>query len=135
MPIPLQSVSENLLESYFDRLWPICRSIMGQGFRTSLKILDEIMPTAKLHFNSGTQVFDWTIPHEWIPKEAYFVGPDGRRHAEFQQNNLHLLNYSTGFRGRMGLSDLRSHLFSLPNMPDAIPYRTSYYERQWGFCL
>lgn len=126
---------EARIERYFDRLWPICRSITGPGYRESLDILGEIMPTARLRFPSGMQVFDWTVPKEWVPRDAYFVDPRGVKHAELKVNNLHLLGYSVPFRGRMRLADLDPHLFSLPEQPAAIPYLTSYYRERWGFCV
>ncbi len=123
------------LERYFDQLWPICRSITGPGFRESLDILAELMPICRLRFPSGSQAFDWTVPQEWFPREAYFVGPDGVRRADFKVNNLHLLGYSAPFEGRIPLAELRSHLYSAPERPKAIPYFTSYYVERWGFCL
>jgi aminopeptidase-like protein len=123
------------LEAYFDRLWPICRSIMGAGFRDSLTILDELMPCERLHFSTGTHVFDWVIPKEWTVRDAYVIDPNGRRRLAFRESNLHLLNYSAPFRGRLGLSELKGHLYSLPSRPDAIPYLTTYYKERWGFCL
>jgi aminopeptidase-like protein len=123
------------VEQYFDRLWPICRSLTGPGYRESLDILGEIMPTDRLRFETGRRVFDWVVPNEWRVRDAYFVDPHGVRRAHFAVNNLHLLGYSTPFRGRMRLSDLGPHLYSLPHQPNAIPYLTSYYQERWGFCL
>lgn len=125
----------HLLEKYFDKLWPICRSIMGEGYRTSLKILSESVPFDRLDFKTGTRVFDWVVPPEWVVRDAYFVDPFGKKHAEFKKNNLHLINYSAPFKGKLPLSELRSHLHTLPEEPGAIPYLTSYYKPQWGFCL
>ncbi len=123
------------LERYFDRLWPICRSVAGPGFRKSLDILSEIVPFRRLRFASGRKVLDWTVPPEWSAKEAYFIGPNGKRYADFSKNNLHLLNFSTPFKGRLRLEELKKHLYTLPAQPKAIPYLTSYYKRRWGFCL
>lgn len=123
------------LESYFDRLWPICRSILGPGFRQSLDILSEMMPMERLTFPTGTQVLDWVVPQEWRPKNAYFIGPDGKKRADFQGNNLHLVQYSAPFKGRLSLSKLKPHLHSLPQQPEAVPYLTSYYQNRWGFCI
>lgn len=123
------------LEEYFDRLWPICRSITGEGYRRSLDIVSEVVPTERLRFPTGQSVFDWTVPDEWNVRDAYLVDPHGARRAEFSRNNLHLLNYSAPFRGEMSLEELRPHLYSLPDQPDAIPYLTSYYKERWGFCL
>jgi aminopeptidase-like protein len=123
------------MELYFDCLWPICRSLMGPGFRRSLKILEEIIPLRKLRFATGENVFDWTVPKEWNARDAYLIDPFGKKRAAFKTNNLHLVNYSAPFRGRMPLEKLREHLHSLPDLPDAIPYLTSYYKERWGFCL
>lgn len=125
----------HVLEGYFDKLWPICRSILGEGYRSSLKILCELVPFKRLKFKTGTRVFDWTVPQEWVVNDAYFTDPSGKRHAEFTKNNLHLINYSAPFMGKLQLSELRSHLHTLPEQPGVIPYLTSYYKPQWGFCL
>jgi len=131
----MKNEQKKFLEKYFDRLWPIPRSITGPGFLESLDILNELIPTIRHKFPTGQSVFDWQIPKEWIPREAYFIGPDGKKRANFSDNNLHLLNYSTPFSGSVSLEKLRKHLYSLPDMPNAIPYLTSYYEKRWGFCL
>lgn len=123
------------LETTFDRLWPICRSLMGPGFRESLAIFKESIPLEELRFKSGQSVFDWQVPLEWRPRAGYFLDPQGRRHADFSQNNLHLLGYSVPFRGKISRSELDQHLYSLPDQPDAIPYLTSYYRERWGFCI
>ena len=123
------------LENYFDRLWPICRSILGPGFRDSLKILQELVPFETLHFSSGERVFDWVVPREWVARDAYIIGPDGRKFCDFTKNNLHLVNYSIPFRGKVSLEELDQHLYSLPELPNAIPYVTSYYKERWGFCI
>ncbi len=123
------------IESCFDRLWPITRSITGPGFRESLDILSDIIPTERLRFETGRKVFDWTVPREWNAHDAYFVDPYGRKRAKFKENNLHLVSYSTPFQGQMTLDELRPHLHSLPEQPSAIPYITSYYKDTWGFCL
>ncbi len=133
-PVTTDSMTEEI-ERYFDRLWPICRSITGSGYRESLDILSEIMPTERLRFPTGSKVFDWTVPKEWAVRDAFLIDPNGRKRAHFKANNLHLVSYSVPFEGRMGLEDLRSHLHSVPDQPDAIPYRTFYYDEQWGFCL
>ena len=118
---------ESRLEHYFDRLWPIPRSLAGPGFRESLKILGELVPFEWLCFSTGTQVFDWTIPPEWAVREAYIKGPDGRKRADFKTNNLHLVGYSAPFCGRLSLEQLKPHLHTIPEIPKAIPYLTSYY--------
>lgn len=116
-------------------IYPICRSITGNGVRETLSKLGRHVPLAITEVPTGTQVFDWTIPREWNIRDAYVKASDGRKVIDFQRHNLHVLNYSTPVRARMSLSDLKPHLFSLPDDPDLIPYRTSYYKEQWGFCL
>ena len=126
---------EKQMEVYFDRLWPICRSIMGPGYRESLKILAELMPVHRLSFKTGQKVLDWVVPDEWSVREAFLIDPKGRKRADFKTNNLHLVNYSAPFKGRLTFTELRPHIHSLPDMPYAIPYLTSYYKKDWGFCV
>ena len=120
---------------YFDRLWPLLRSLTGAGVRSTHDILSELLPLERMEIPSGTPVFDWTVPQEWVVREAYVVDPQGRRVLDVRTHNLHLLNYSAPFRGTLSRRELDAHLHSLPDQPDAIPYRTSYYERRWGLCL
>lgn len=123
------------MEAYFDRLWPIYRSMAGPGFRQSLSIIEEIMPTKRLRFETGSKVLDWLVPCEWKINEAYFIDPLGNKHADIKDNNLHLVSYSAPFRGRISLRELHAHLHTLPSQPNAIPYVTSYYRQYWGFCI
>lgn len=123
------------MEAIFDRLWPIMRSITGDGVRQTHDILSEIIPLQRMEIPSGTAVFDWTIPREWVFKEAYVIDPAGNRILDASKNTLHLVNYSAPFRGTMTKAELEKRLFSLPQMPDAIPYVTSYYRDNWGFCI
>ncbi len=123
------------LERYFDRLWPLPRSITGAGLRATLAVLSELMPLELTEVPSGTAVHDWTVPEEWSVKAAHIVTPDNRRICDFAVNNLHLLGYSRPFRGRLSRAALDAHLHSLPELPDAIPYLTSYYTPRWGFCI
>ena len=116
-------------------LYPICRSITGDGFRASLRRLGEIVPIALTEVPTGTRVFDWTVPKEWNVRDAWIDDPSGRRVVQFRQSNLHVVNYSVPVRARLSLAELRPHLHSLPQRPNAIPYRTSYYAEDWGFCL
>ncbi|MDM8562557.1 DUF4910 domain-containing protein [Candidatus Marithioploca araucensis] len=95
------------IENYFDRLWPINRSITGSGIRESLTIISEIIPIKRLKFKSGQKVFDWIVPKEWKAREAYFVDPTGREHAIFSKNNLHLVGYSRPVRKKMNFSELK----------------------------
>ena len=118
------------------KLWPLNRSITGEGLRETLKEISEHLPDLKIKsFKSDLKVFDWTVPEEWHVNEAYIIDPEGKKICDFSKNNLHLVGYSSPFRGRMQLNDLQKYLHSLPDQPNAIPYITSYYERKWGFCL
>lgn len=123
------------LEALFDRLWPLPRSITGNGLRDSLKILGEVVPLKLVEVPTGKEVFDWTIPPEWNVAEAYVVDPKGKKILDFSENNLHLVGYSIPFEGEMTRQELDAHLYSLPELPEAIPYVTSYYNKRWGFCL
>jgi aminopeptidase-like protein len=129
--------SESLreIELLFDRLWPILRSITGEGVRETLAILSELAPLQRIEVASATKVFDWTVPPEWVVNEAHVLTPSGERILDVHENNLHLLNYSAPFRGTLTRAQLDEHLHSLPGQPLAIPYVTSYYERRWGFCI
>lgn len=126
---------ETRLEQYFDRLWPLNRSLAGPGYRQSLDILSEIVPFERLKFYTGEKVFDWTIPREWHVHAAYIVDPQGKKRLDVQTNNLHLLGYSAPFRGTVSREELKKHLYTLPEQPTAIPYMVSYYEERWGFCI
>ena len=117
------------------RLFPIPRSLTGDGVRQSLAILGEQIALEIREIPTGTPVFDWTVPREWRLREAHITAPDGRRIADAAGHNLQLLGYSAPFRGRVDLALLKRHLFTLPGQPDLVPYRTSYYKEQWGFCL
>ena len=118
-----------------ERLFPICRSITGEGVRQSLRILQEYLPLEVHEIPTGAGVFDWTVPREWNIREAWVKDPAGNKVIDFQKNNLHLLSYSVPVHRRMSLSELKGHLFTLPEQPELIPYRTSYYKENWGFCL
>lgn len=126
---------EKELEAYFDRLWPICRSLTGEGVRQTLDILNELVPLTRYRVASGTKVFDWEVPDEWNIRDAYILAPDGRKVADFKVNNLHVLNYSIGVDKALSKAELARHVHTLPGQPDAIPYVTSYYSRKWGFCM
>jgi aminopeptidase-like protein len=118
-----------------EELYPICRSITGDGFRTSLEIMAKYIPLELYKVPSGTQVLDWVVPKEWNIHDAYIKDSKGEKIVDFQKSNLHVLNYSAPVRGKMELSALKEHLFSLPEHDDWIPYRTSYYKENWGFCI
>lgn len=116
-------------------LYPICRSITGDGIRQTLSQIQEHIPLTLTEVPSGVQVLDWMTPKEWNIRDAYIKAPDGKRIADFRNSNLHVLNYSVPVHRTMSLAELRPHLFSIPEHPDWIPYRTSYYEENWGFCI
>jgi aminopeptidase-like protein len=118
-----------------ERLYPICRSITGDGVRETLSIIGETIDLDVHEVPSGTSVLDWTVPREWNIADAYVADSAGRRVIDFREHNLHVVNYSVPVRTVMTLDELRPHLHSLPDQPDLIPYRTSYYDESWGFCL
>jgi len=119
-----------------EELWPLNRSLSGEGTRESLRILKRELSNLEISkFQSGSQVFDWVVPPEWNCYEAYILSPDGRKICDFSNNNLHLVGYSEPIEASVTLAELQEHLFSLPDQPNAIPYVTSYYKRNWGFCL
>jgi len=123
------------LHCFAAELYPICRSITGEGIRQTLAKIQARIPLRSIDVPTGTQVFDWTVPREWNIRDAYIKGPDGKRIVDFRQHNLHVLNYSTPVHAILPLNELKSHLFTIPENPDWIPYRTSYYQENWGFCL
>lgn len=116
-------------------LYPICRSITGDGIRTTLARIKESIRLETFEVPTGTPVFDWSVPKEWNIRDAYIKTRDGKRVVDFRKCNLHVVNYSRPVRAMMSLSELKPHLFTIPAKPDWIPYRTSYYQEDWGFCL
>ena len=116
-------------------LYPICRSITGEGLRETLRTVGRRIDLTIHEVPTGSQVFDWTVPKEWNIRDAWIGRPDGTRVVDFRTSNLHVVNYSIPVRKVLSLSELRPHLHSIPDRPDWIPYRTSYYAQDWGFCL
>ncbi len=116
-------------------LYPICRSITGNGVRETLRKLQQIVPVEIHEVPSGKKVFDWTVPKEWNINDAYVKNSKGDKIIDFKKSNLHVLNYSIPINKTISLDELKKHLFTIPEHPDWIPYRTSYYNENWGFCL
>lgn len=138
LPIPqtTEEVAPSGMHDLMRRLFPICRSITGDGVRETLRILQEYLPGLAIHeVPSGTPCFDWRVPDEWNITEAQLIAPDGSIVADFADNNLHVVSYSEPVDKELSLAELQLHLFSEPSMPDAIPYVTTYYRRNWGFCI
>ncbi|KAB8321343.1 DUF4910 domain-containing protein [Tolypothrix campylonemoides VB511288] len=116
-------------------LYPICRSITGNGFRETLHWIKKHIELTQHEVPTGTQVFDWTVPKEWNIKDAYVKNSNGERIIDFNKSNLHVVNYSVPVKQKIHLEELKKHLFTLSDRPNWIPYRTSYYKESWGFCL
>ena len=123
------------MHALLTELYPICRSITGDGVRQSLRLLQAQIPLTLHEVPTGTPVFDWTVPKEWNIRDAYVKNARGEKVIDFQQSNLHILNYSVPIHQHMSLRELKQHLYSLPDQPQSIPYRTAYYAENWGFCL
>lgn len=124
-----------LLHERLARLYPIPRSLTGAGVRRTLQVLQESIPLEVRSVASGTTVFDWVVPPEWNLREAYIADRHGQRIIDTRHSALHLLGYSEPIDREVTRDELQEHLFSLPDHPDWIPYRTSYYQRRWGFCV
>ncbi len=124
------------MHKFAQRIWPLNRSLTGDGVRETLDCIKEELPKLEIRkFKSGQRVFDWKIPNEWNVNYAYIISPDGVKICDFHENNLHLVGYSESIEKTLTLQELLPFLYSLPDQPEAIPYITSYYESRWGFCL
>jgi aminopeptidase-like protein len=132
---PTSSSFGDRIHSFAAELYPICRSITGDGLRETLRQIGERIPLQVHEVASGTQVFDWTVPREWNIRDAYVKNSRGDRVIDFRDSNLHVVNYSVPTEMKLSLRELKEHLHTLPDHPDWIPYRTSYYREEWGFCL
>jgi len=125
----------NMMFRLIETLYPICRSITGKGVRSTLNELNKFIPIQTTEVPTGTTVFDWTIPKEWNITDAWIKDLSGEKIIDFSNSNLHILNYSTPINKRLHLTELKPHLYTLPQFPDWIPYKTSYYAENWGFCM
>jgi aminopeptidase-like protein len=123
------------LFAFAARIFPICRSITGDGVRQTLREVGAHIALDIHEVPTGTAVFDWTIPREWNIRDAYIKNEQGEKVVDFQRSNLHVMSYSVPVQQRLSLGELKQHLYSLPDQPDLIPYRTSYYSENWAFCI
>jgi aminopeptidase-like protein len=133
LDIDFHAIGQDMVQ-LIGELYPICRSITGNGLRQSLSLLQQHIPLELSEVPSGTKVFDWTIPKEWNIRDAYVKNANGEKVIDFNNSNLHVLNYSIPIQRTMPLAELKEHIYTLPDKPDWIPYRTSYYKENWGFC-
>ena len=125
----------NRLHAFVAELYPICSSITGNGIREVLRRIGKRIPLNVHEVPTGTAAFDWTVPREWNIRDAYVRNSRGEKVIDFKNSNLHVMNYSVPVKAKLSLQELKGHLYALPDRPDWIPYRTSYYRENWGFCL
>jgi aminopeptidase-like protein len=137
LEVPLKAVytKGEQMHQFITKLFPFCRSITGNGVRQTLDCIKQIIPLQIHEIPTGTKVLDWQIPKEWNIKDAYIRSSRGEKVVDFKQSNLHILNYSVPVHRNIPLAELKQHLYTLPEHPDWIPYRTSYYKEDWGFCV
>src|SRR3954451_4528896 len=131
-------VTEDIGEQMFAfvaEIYPICRSITGCGVRQTLGAIGEHIKLEIHEVATGTAVFDWVIPREWNIRDAYIKNELGEKILDFARSNLHVMSYSVPVRQRLSLAELKQHVYTLPDQPDLIPYRTSYYAENWAFCM
>lgn len=131
----MHSSSGRSIYELASRLFPICRSLTGDGVRETLAIVGEHLPLKIHRIQTGTQLFDWQAPQEWLIRDAYIMDSAGRRVVDFAKHNLHVVNFSTPVRKKLTLNELKEHIHTLPDQPDLIPYRTCYHTEAWGFCM
>ena len=132
--IDVEGIGDEIYEFVAD-IFPICRSITGNGVRQTLQKIRKHIALNVREVATGTKAFDWTIPLEWNIRDAYIKDLSGQKIVDFAESNLHVMSYSTPIRRRLSLAELKQHVYSLPELPDVIPYRTSYYSRNWAFCM
>ncbi len=130
-----EKTKKNKIYNFIRKLYPICRSITGNGIRQTLNLIKEIIPLEIIEIPTGTKVLDWIVPKEWNIKDAYVKNSSGEKIIDFQKSNLHVVNYSMPIKKKVSLKELKTHLYSLPEHPSWVPYRTSYYKEDWGFCI
>lgn len=133
-PSPVQSQGEKIFE-LATRIYPICRSLAGDGVRETLAIIGEHLPLNIHEIPTGIQLYDWQAPQEWVIRDAYIKDSSGNRIVDFARHNLHVVNFSVPVRAKLPLDILKQHIHTLPDQPDLIPYRTCYHTEAWGFCM
>ena len=126
---------ENNFEKLLNDLFPLPRSLTGNGNRQTLNIIKNIIPLKIVEYSSGQKVFDWTIPNEWNVKDAWIKDSSGKKIIDYSESNIHLVGYSTPVTGKFRFNDIKDKIYYLEGQPEAIPYRTTYYKEDWGFCV